>query len=72
MVVSLEEEILVAGNVVADCVVSLPPAEKRKAGMQIKFYGIVHHLDTGFAEALDHGHSRDTPERQPSMKYLLP
>ena len=45
MVVSLEEEILVAGNVVADCVVSLPPAEKRKAGMQIKFYGIAHHFE---------------------------
>ena len=72
MVVSLEEEILVAGNVVADCVVSLPPAEKRKAGMQIKFYGIVHHLDMGLAEALNHGHSRDTPKEATFHEYLLP
>ena len=72
MVVSLEEEIPVAGNFVADCVVSLSPVEKRKAGMQIKFYGIVRHPDMGLAEALTHGHSRDTPKEATFHESLLP
>ena len=40
--------------------------------MQIKSYGIVHHPDMRLAEALTHGHSRDTPKEATFHESLLP
>ena len=52
-VVALVEDVLVGGNVVADEVVRLPPAEKRKPRPDFELDGVVHDPECGRRDVAD-------------------